>query len=83
VVPASITSMTSSLLSIKRCIRVVSRADERLLTLDRLPERAFNIKALLLMLLEDGNRLATPLIDGLPFKVTDEFKMLFVIILEK
>jgi hypothetical protein len=62
---------------------VVSRADERLLTLDRLPERAFNIKALLLMLLEDGNRLATPLIDGLPFKVTDEFKMLFVIILEK
>jgi hypothetical protein len=62
---------------------LVSRADERLLTVDRLPESAFKINARLLMLLEDGNWLAVPPIVGLLFSVTDEFKMLVVKMTEK
>jgi len=62
----------------------VSRADERLLTVDRLPESAFNISARLLILLDDGNWLAVPPIVGLLFSVTDEFKIVVVIMkLEK
>ena len=41
------------------------------------------INARLLMLLEEGSWLAMPLIDGLLFNVTDEFKIIVVMVVGK
>ena len=60
VVPASITSNTESLLVTSRFINTVSRASDKLLTVDRLPLNAFKIKARLLMLFDDESRWMVP-----------------------
>jgi hypothetical protein len=62
---------------------LVSLAEERLLTVDRFPDSAFKISALLLMLLDDGSWLVVPVMLGLLLRVTDEFKMVIVIMMEK
>ena len=74
VVPASRTLIVLSGLSISASINRVSRADERLLTTDWLPERAFRIRARLLMLLEEGSSVAVPDITGVRETVIDEVK---------
>jgi hypothetical protein len=53
----------------------VSRAEERLLTDDRLPVSAFKIKARLLILFDEGNCVAVPKTCGLLFIEIDEFKI--------
>ncbi len=74
VVPASITSIEVSLLWISACISLVSRAAERLLTTDWLPESASRISTRLLMLLEEGNKEIVPLRVGVREMVRVEVK---------
>ena len=83
VVPASITSMVSLVLLTNACINFVSRADERLLTVDRLLVSALRISARLLILLDDGNCTAVPKAFGLLLIVIDEFKITDVKYLER
>jgi hypothetical protein len=74
VVPASITSMILSGLPINASINCVSRARERLLTTDWLPESALSIKTLLLTLFEDGNRVTIPFREEVRDIVMEELK---------
>lgn len=82
VVPASITSIVGSVLLTNACISFVSRADERLLTVDRLPVSAFRMSARLLILFDDGNSATVPKTFGLLLMVIDEFKITSVNLLE-
>ena len=82
VVPASITSMVVLVLFTSSRISFVSRAEERLLTDDRLPVSAFKISARLLMLFEEGSCATRPKTFGLLFIVIDEFNLTDVKLLE-
>ena len=74
VVPASITSITGLVLVINWVIKTVSRASERLLTVDRSPLKAFKIRARLLMLLEEDSLSMVPLMEEALLMNRDEVK---------